>query len=571
MNIGYPDIPIERITENSFKTEPYVHALTNFIMNCATPMTIAIQGDWGTGKTSMMNMVQEELNKNSKIKTIMFNTWQYSQFDLGDQLAMVMLGKLASEVDPSGKSAVLDKVKSTLKMTAKIGLTRVSGGGDFDLDELFGGNGVDALINLKNSFQESISKMAGNAGRVVIFIDDLDRLEPQKAVELLEVLKIFLDCEDCVFVLAVDYSVVTQGVRAKYGEFMTEEKGRSFFDKIIQLPFKMPVARYKIDDYLKGLMENIWGKTIEDDEKNDIQNYLSIIDSTIGKNPRSIKRIVNSFTIINDVADQQGAYSGTERNRQNKQKLLFALLCIQLSDEVLYNYLITHSDKLNQGISEYVAELRDDDNFEELLKELYPNKQIKKDTPEFARLDTIIEIYCNWVEVLADNNENGSTEVLSILSFSSITGNSDATPEPRHRGKAERSNDIEQAQLRKNSMSALKRIVGLVRNRLTAETEITVVNERDKCYVSISYIDNKDAVVLVLERVGGFTVEIDAKKEFFDAAPENVRVFVNNHIDKNNINKLRKGWSFYAIPVINEQDEADSMMFLDAVKSYCGH
>ena len=126
MNIGYPDIPIERITENSFKTEPYVHALTNFIMNCATPMTIAIQGDWGTGKTSMMNMVQEELNKNSKIKTIMFNTWQYSQFDLGDQLAMVMLGKLASEVDPSGKSAVLDKVKSTLKMTAKIGLTRVS-------------------------------------------------------------------------------------------------------------------------------------------------------------------------------------------------------------------------------------------------------------------------------------------------------------------------------------------------------------------------------------------------------------------------------------------------------------
>ena len=84
-----------------------------------------------------------------------------------------------------------------------------------------------------------------------------DRLQPAKAVELLEVLKLFLDCDRCVFVLAVDYEVVTSGIRQKFGNDVSVEKGRSFFDKIIQLPFKMPVASYDIRKYVKNMMERI--------------------------------------------------------------------------------------------------------------------------------------------------------------------------------------------------------------------------------------------------------------------------------------------------------------------------
>lgn len=51
----------------------------------------------------------------------------------------------------------------------------------------------------------------------MIFVDDLDRLVPSKAVELLEVLKLFLDCKQCVFVLAIDYEVVIRGAIKKYG------------------------------------------------------------------------------------------------------------------------------------------------------------------------------------------------------------------------------------------------------------------------------------------------------------------------------------------------------------------
>ena len=78
---------------------------------------------------------------------------------------------------------------------------------------------ADEVVELKNDFSNLINQVTeGTNRRFVIFIDDLDRLQPVHAVELLEVLKIFVDCENCVFVLAIDTSVVFQGIREKYGK-----------------------------------------------------------------------------------------------------------------------------------------------------------------------------------------------------------------------------------------------------------------------------------------------------------------------------------------------------------------
>lgn len=59
--MGYPDKPVASITEDLFNVEVYVNALCSFIRSCDTPMTISIQGDWGSGKTSMMNMMKANL------------------------------------------------------------------------------------------------------------------------------------------------------------------------------------------------------------------------------------------------------------------------------------------------------------------------------------------------------------------------------------------------------------------------------------------------------------------------------------------------------------------------------
>lgn len=60
-----------------------------------------------------------------------------------------------------------------------------------------------------------------------------------------------MDKEGCVYVLAVDTEVVKQGIVQKYG--LDEEKSQAFFDKLIQLPFSMPVSYYDFAGYVKSI------------------------------------------------------------------------------------------------------------------------------------------------------------------------------------------------------------------------------------------------------------------------------------------------------------------------------
>lgn len=92
-----------------------------------------------------------------------------------------------------------------------------------------------------------------------LYIDDLDRIDPPVAVEILELLKNIFDLKHCVFVLAIDYDVVIKGLKPKFGELTdkNEREFRSFFDKIIQLPFSMPVASYNVDTFLVEALSEI--------------------------------------------------------------------------------------------------------------------------------------------------------------------------------------------------------------------------------------------------------------------------------------------------------------------------
>lgn len=209
-------------------------------------------------------------------------------------------------------------------------------------------NYAEQIETLHQHFQEVVDRACEreHKDRVVIFVDDLDRLVPSKAVELLEVLKLFLDCKQCVFVLAIDYEVVIRGAIKKYGfasynsEKIDEkernreyEKGKSFFDKIIQVPFKVPVAAYDIKNYLKDGFNKI-NFNIDD---NDLQDYIDLCASSIGSNPRSLKRLLNAFLLLTFIGE-----GSIDLNNKDKAKLLFAALCLQQYNEKIYNLIVSH-------------------------------------------------------------------------------------------------------------------------------------------------------------------------------------------------------------------------------------
>ena len=95
--------------------------------------------------------------------------------------------------------------------------------------------------------------------KIIIYVDDLDRIEPKDAVQILELLKNIFSVPGCIFILAIDYQVVVKGLEHKFGKQTPENEWefRAFFDKIIQLPFMMPMGQYDIGNYVTSLLVDI--------------------------------------------------------------------------------------------------------------------------------------------------------------------------------------------------------------------------------------------------------------------------------------------------------------------------
>lgn len=368
--IGFSDDISE---EDNLGLGRYYDGLTTFIRQCETPMTISIEGDWGTGKTTAMKMVEKRLQEKGKdndpslYHTIWFHTWAYDSLDLDDNLYILLLSKLLCKLDElSGKKkpmirlskagigkmfdtaedAMSDLTSSTLvTWPFKKSMMAVS---KQLISNLFSddSSSVDVMENVREKIQKRIDDIIPDTNkgeRLVIFVDDLDRLEPKVAVNLLEGLKNFLDCRKCVFVLAVDSSVVYRGVESKYGKEVRNEKKRQFFDKIIQVPFSLPVSRYDTKPYLRMLLGTDLGTDDGRDDKGAkysyIERYEAAVRTYLKNNPRSVKRTVNLLKLYECILP------GIDVSREPDRLYLFVILLIQMKDIKIYLDMVDNARK----------------------------------------------------------------------------------------------------------------------------------------------------------------------------------------------------------------------------------
>ena len=378
--MGLKDQPIESIEEEALGLGEYAEVLTEFIQKCDTPLTIALQGDWGSGKTSLMTLLKNALDKDSvegqPYLTVWFNTWQYAQFNMSETLPLSMMSKITDALAPADGSAAIDTVKRSLWAATRavaIGGASLVGQADTvkevmnEAERAREPDGTEdpaaALAKIKEGLKTIVAQRVGDGTeKVVVFIDDLDRLVPAKAVELLEAMKIFLDIDHCVYVIACDYTVVVRGLKDKFGLAEGELKGKSFFDKIIQVPFKMPTRRYQVDRYIESLLGQI-GVGVA--AKTDIDRYRELVDHSVGFNPRTMKRLLNTLqllTILDARRRRRESESGltedqeTER-RRHASRVTFGILCMLERYEPVYDHLTTNLNadsivQLGKGLAE---------------------------------------------------------------------------------------------------------------------------------------------------------------------------------------------------------------------------
>jgi len=426
--------------------EKYTNGLIKFIEHSATPITVGVQGEWGSGKTSLLNTIKEDLcdKPGAKHYPIWLNTWEYSLLSSPDETLIKIISGLVSQISELTKSQNNENGKKAAAALGSLmkGFGGVMGGFGGKAIEMAGDaiesssidkpsdNSIKALrVALQNVINEAIKTSDKKA--FIFFIDDLDRLDPTVAVNILELIKNLFDLDNCIFILAIDYGVVVKGLQSKFGKMTDENEWefRAFFDKIIQLPFSMPTANYNIAKYLQALLVNVnyFAKTdLENDEI--LTNIADIVGLSVGTNPRALKRLANSVALIEIIRGDEEKITPQER------VIEFALICIQIAYPLIYGLIQKESDFTNwseqfvYGVLKNkkvdltdLDSLKETDEFDEeweqnIWKICQVSTFLKQRTYQLSKLLNFIK------DNIPDNeNEEISVTLDRLLSMSSVT------------------------------------------------------------------------------------------------------------------------------------------------------
>ena len=318
-----------------------------------TPLTVGVFGDWGSGKTTLLQMVEEQLQA-AGVKTIWVNVWQFSnEDDLWNAFLQAVVNKVQEETPlerrfkfnvrllwsridwsalprqiityswrilvsiapialarlvPAGESSQeailaaggLASVALSLYLVAWPFIEAITKGVSVDFGSLLKASPYQERITIleqfKVHFEDMVEALVGPEGRLVVFIDDLDRCPPERLVQVLDAIKLFVDTPRGVYVLGLDQDIVEQAVRKKYAGYKEEDKeAREYLEKIIQLPFNLPqLTGDEMKSYVSGLDLEMPDERCDD-----------VFALGLEPNPRRVKRTINARQRIKKLPDIQ--------------------------------------------------------------------------------------------------------------------------------------------------------------------------------------------------------------------------------------------------------------------------
>ena len=254
----------------------YVNAVIKIINNeDLLPCSIGVFGDWGSGKSSLMKMVEEKYTDQKDTLVIKFNGWLFEGYD---DTKTVLMGSIVDEI--IRKRTLSEKaIKLGATLLKKIDVFKVSSTAlKYGLSYLtMGPAGIalasssDVLSKLKEDDYEKYikeKKAEGNEGsegtirsniqefhknfedliaetkikKIVVLIDDLDRCSTDTIIGTLEAIKLFLFTQKTAFVLGADERLIKYAVRKRFPEIQGDstEIGRDYLEKLIQYPIRIP-------------------------------------------------------------------------------------------------------------------------------------------------------------------------------------------------------------------------------------------------------------------------------------------------------------------------------------------
>ena len=398
--------------------EPYARIIADIAKNEQyNPLTVGVFGLWGAGKSTLLKLIGEKLKSQDGIICVTINAWMFESYN--DAKTAIMeallqelkeevpveetkkkLGKLIKRVDwfKLGTKAIstlapvvasvatgnpLPMLLNVTGSAEEIGNTVKNAANSIQSlkDEYWkeeDASNDESTINNIRKFREEFSDAlkSDDIKNVVVMIDDLDRCRPERIIEILEVIKLFLSVDRTTFIIAADENVIKYSIREKYPPMngFDVELDKEYIEKIIQLPIYIPELSAKdIQNYLlllvtqsyleqesfKHLISKIFeekrtisgdvitleeinklidelglnwqdgGKTVFNETAKIIDEIREIVASTLKGNPRQAKRFLNTFITKRQLAK---IYYGDEIDIS----ILAKLLVLQKLDNDLF-------------------------------------------------------------------------------------------------------------------------------------------------------------------------------------------------------------------------------------------
>ncbi|TXE85464.1 NTPase [Campylobacter volucris] len=260
-------------------------------------ISIGIIGDWGSGKTSFINMVLEDFKDDKNFIIINFNPWNIST---RKQLISDFFTKLSAEIGRTDSSEQYQKLSNDLKALSYTfkPLKFIPGLDVFaSIASEVSGNIGDALQktvemtekNLDTTKEEINNEIKKINKKIIIVIDDLDRLADADIQEIFQLVRSIADFKNTMYILAYDNEIVTKAL-----DKIQKDKGERYIEKIVQVPIVLP--KLNKANLIAIFMQKIeqFGFVYEKIDKNEfIENLNTNNFAGAFENIRDINRYLN--------------------------------------------------------------------------------------------------------------------------------------------------------------------------------------------------------------------------------------------------------------------------------------
>lgn len=291
------DVPIQNQSEDLFEYEKFTQRLVSCLKEFRSKdgLVVALNGEWGSGKTSVINLIKTELAKDENLKVVSYSYWWYEGKKEVISAFLFGLSEAIGELKNSEK--IISTILNFIQPLASVADCCTGTGISSKVLEI--SKCLFNPVSLEQQFNSIKDFLRKQTSQIVIFIDDLDRMNPDDSIEVYKLLKTIGRLPNVTFVIVYDKAQANRAILQKY-----PSEGKNFLEKVIQVSFDMPEP--SSEKLFKVFQKELGDTFSEHIDQSNLQFYWDKYLRDFIKTPRNLGRLLaniefNAKPIITDI------------------------------------------------------------------------------------------------------------------------------------------------------------------------------------------------------------------------------------------------------------------------------